>query len=199
MEWILLEGLRRILEDPSAESMFLRLSTVPRAQERFPADRPGLRSSVLRGGYRLIDYSSHAEYEPGVNVVNVFTCGTMVPQAVRASEDLAGDALFANGIAATSPDLLHREWVNATRAKMNGRHAAHPLEELIPEAERRSPIVTVLDGHSHALSFLGSVFGAKTVALGVDRYGQSGSRRELYERYQIGAASIVRAVIEAVG
>ena len=198
-EWILLEGLRRILEEPEAESLFLRLSTVPQPQERFPADRPGLRRSVLRGGYRLIDYSGHAAYRPGVNVVNVFTCGAMVPQAALASEDLAGDELFANVVAVTSPDLLHREWVKAMRARMNGRKAAHPLEELIPEDERRCPIVTVQDGHPHALSFLGSVFGAKSIALGVDQYGQSGSRQELYAHYQIGAPSIVKAVIEAAG
>jgi pyruvate dehydrogenase E1 component len=49
------------------------------------------------------------------------------------------------------------------------------------------------------LSFLGSVFGAKTVALGVDRYGQSGARQELYRHYQIDVVSIVKAAIEAAG
>jgi len=55
------------------------------------------------------------------------------------------------------------------------------------------------DGHPHALSFLGSVFGAKTVALGVDQYGQSGSRQDLYNYYQIGLRSILQAVVEAIG
>jgi pyruvate dehydrogenase E1 component len=82
---------------------------------------------------------------------------------------------------------------------MNGRKASHHLEELIPEDERHCPIVTVMDGHPHALSFLGSVFGARTVALGVDEYGQSGSMRELYNYYQIGLRSIVQAVVEAIG
>jgi len=89
--------------------------------------------------------------------------------------------------------------VNATRERMNGHRAAHHLEELIPAEERHCPIVTVMDGHPHALSFLGSVFGARTVALGVDRYGQSGSRQELYDHYQIGVASIAKAAIEAAG
>ena len=199
VEWILLEGVRRILEEPEPESLFLRLSTVPQPQERFPAGRPGLRRDVLRGGYRLLDYSSRAGYRPGANVVNVFTCGATLPLAAQASEELVGDELFVNVIAVTSPDLLHRQWVNAARVRMNGREAAHHLEELIPEAERRCPIVTVMDGHPHALSFLGSVFGAKTVALGVDQYGQSGSRQDLYQHYQIGVASIVKAAIEAAG
>lgn len=197
-EWILLEGIRRILEDPAAESLFLRLSTVPQPQALFPAARPGLRRKVLRGGYRLLDYSSHPAYDPSANVVNLFACGAMLPQAVTASQDLAADELFVNVIAVTSPDLLHREWIHARRERMNGRQATHPLEDLIPVAEHHTPIVTVQDGHPHALSFLGSVFGARTTSLGVDQYGQSGTRHELYDHYQIGIPAIVRAAIAAV-
>jgi pyruvate dehydrogenase E1 component len=70
---------------------------------------------------------------------------------------------------------------------------------LIPEAERRCPVVTVLDGHPNPLSVPGTTFGPRTVALCVDRNGQPGSRRELYAHYQIGVAPIVKAVIEAAG
>lgn len=101
-------------------------------------------------------------------------------------------------ICVTSPDLLHRQWVRANRERMQGRPAAHHLEQLVPRNEAHCPIVTVMDGHPHALSFLGSVFGARTVALGVDRYGQSGSRQELYQHYQIDALSIIRAAIEVL-
>ena len=200
LEWILLDGIRGILEDPDAESLYLRLSTVPQPQELFPAEPAAdLRRNVLRGGYRLVDHRGRAGYRPGENVVNLFTCGAMVPVAVEASRDLAGDDLWVNVINVTSPDLLHRGWVSAGRSRMNGGAASHHLEDLIPAAERQCPLVTVLDGHPHALSFLGSVFGAKTVPLGVDQYGQSGSRQDLYNYYQIGLRSIVQALVEAVG
>jgi pyruvate dehydrogenase E1 component len=200
LEWILLDRVRRILEEPDAESLYLRLSTVPQPQDLFPsAPSAELRRNVLRGGYRLIDRRGQPGFLPGENVVNLFTCGAMVPLAVAASNDLAGDELFVNVINVTSPDLLHRGWVNAGRSRMNGQPASHHLEQLIPEDERHCPLVTVMDGHPHALSFLGSVFGAKTVPLGVDRYGQSGSRQELYDHYQIGLRSILQAVVEAIG
>jgi pyruvate dehydrogenase E1 component len=199
LEWILLEAVRRVLESPESESCYLRLSTVPVQQDLFPARDGGeMRCDVLRGGYRLIDHRGRPGYQPGVNVVNLFTCGPIVPIAVEASNDLAGDELFVNVFNVTSPDLLHRGWVSAGRARMNGHAVSHHLEELIPEEERHCPLVTVMDGHPHALSFLGSVFGAKTVALGVDQYGQSGSRQELYDYYQIGLKSIVRAAVEAI-
>ena len=199
VEWILLDRLRRIFEEPDAESLYLRLSTVPQPQNLFPAPTAELRQNVLRGGYRLVDRRGQPGYQPGANVVNLFTCGAMVPLAVDASKDLAGDDLFVNVINVTSPDLLHRGWLNAARSRMNGRLATHHLEQLIPADERRCPLVTVMDGHPHALSFLGSVFGARTVALGVEQYGQSGSRAELYNYYQIGLRSMVQAIIEAIG
>jgi pyruvate dehydrogenase E1 component len=200
LEWILLDRVRRILEEPDAESIYLRLSTVPQPQHLFPGGTSAeLRRDVLRGGYRLIDRRGQPGYLPGENVVNLLTCGAMVPLGVEASNDLAGDELFVNVINVTSPDLLHRGWVNAGRSRMNGQPASHHLEQLIPEDERHCPLVTVMDGHPHALSFLGSVFGTKTVALGVDQYGQSGSREDLYNYYQIGLRSMVQAVVEAIG
>lgn len=199
LEWILLDRVRRILEEPEAESLFLRLSTVPQPQDIFPSGASTeLRRNVLRGGYRLIDRRDMPGYQPGENVVHLFTCGAMVPLAVEASNDLAGDELFVNVINVTSPDLLHRGWVSASQARMNGRQASHHLEQLIPEGERQCPLVTVMDGHPHALSFLGSVFGVKTVPLGVDQYGQSGTRQDLYDYYQIGLKSMVQAVVSAI-
>jgi len=200
LEWIVLDRVRRILTEPETESLYLRLSTVPQPQELFPTSDPAtLRRNVLRGGYRIVDRRGAPGYRPGANVVNLFTCGAVLPLAIGASNDLAGDELFVNVINVTSADLLFRGWVRAGRERMNGRAAAHHLEELIPDNERHCPIVTVMDGHSHALSFLGGVFGAQALALGVDDYGQSGARGELYDHYQIGLQAMVRAAIAAAG
>lgn len=198
LEWILLEGIRRILEEPDAETVFLRLSTVPQPQALFHGRGSDLRDGVLAGGYRLIDHRGEPAYLPGQNVVNLLTCGVMIPQAMAASRELASDDLFVNVINLTSPDLVHRGWIRANRARMKGKPARHHLELLIPEAERRCPVVTVMDGHPHALSFVGSVFGAKVVSLGVDEYGQSGAREELYNHYEIGLRAMIEAAIEAV-
>jgi len=65
--------------------------------------------------------------------------------------------------------------------------------------ERYAPIVTALDGASHALAWLGSVFGTAVVPLGVDQFGQVGSRAELYRHYQIDAEAIVDAALTALG
>ena len=59
--------------------------------------------------------------------------------------------------------------------------------------EEGVPVVSVLDGHSHALAFVGAALGVPQQALGVDDFGQSGSRADLYRHYGIDAAAIERA------
>jgi len=65
----------------------------------------------------------------------------------------------------------------------------------VPEGERGLPVVTVIDGSSHALAWLGGALGTRTLALGVDRFGQTGSQPEVYAEYGIDEASIVTAAL----
>jgi pyruvate dehydrogenase E1 component len=51
----------------------------------------------------------------------------------------------------------------------------------------------VLDGHPHALSFIGGALGVPQQALGVEDFGQSGARADLYRHYGIDADAIVAA------
>ena len=201
LEWILLAGLRNLLDRERGRSVYLRLSTAPIDQGLFPLE-PGsakeskLRRDVLRGAYRLVDHRTHSDYRPGENVAHIFACGVMVPIALEASRALERRGILANVVNMTSPGLLYRGWKHATRLRArNPRvHSTALLEHLITETERACPIVTVIDGHSHTLSFLGAVFGTRTVSLGVDEFGQTGSRQELYEHYGISASAIVEAV-----
>ena len=53
--------------------------------------------------------------------------------------------------------------------------------------------MTVLDGHPATLSWLGSVARHRVVALGVDRFGQSGDIPDLYREYGLDVQAIVDA------
>ena len=206
LEWMLLAGLRNLLDREHGNSVYLRLSTVPIDQALFPlADSQGhqvaLRRSVLRGGYRLVDHSKHADYDPEENVANIFACGVMVPVAVEASRELERRGILAGVVNVTSPGLLYRGWRHATRlrARNSSIQVTAAVHSLVPEDERDCPVVSVIDGHSHTLGFLGAVFGTRSVSLGVDEFGQTGSREELYEHYGISKGSIVEAVEYALG
>ena len=58
--------------------------------------------------------------------------------------------------------------------------------------------MTVIDGASHALAFVGSALGVRSVPLGVDRFGQTGSQPEVYAEYGIDAAAIATAALVAL-
>jgi pyruvate dehydrogenase E1 component len=184
VEWILLDALRGLIErEPDAESLYLRLSTRPVEQSLTLAPSPALRAAVLRGGYRLIDARAQPGYDPETNAVHIFAAGVMVPEAVEASRMLSAEGVGANVFVVTSPDRLYR-----------GLRTTRPyLLELVSAEEEGVPVVSVLDGHSHGLAFVGGALGVPQIPLGVDHFGQSGARRDLYRHYGVDVSAIARS------
>jgi pyruvate dehydrogenase E1 component len=125
----------------------------------------------------------------------------MVPEAVEATRRLHDEGVAANVIVVTSSDLLFDSLRRARRAQLKNASAdldmGH-LATLLPAAERRAPMVTIQDGASHSLAFLGSAFGVPVVPLGVDEFGQSASRADLYAAVGIDTDQIVNAAMLAL-
>jgi pyruvate dehydrogenase E1 component len=183
VEWILLHGLRGLQRRGDAESLYLRLSTRPIDQALAPAPSAAYRAAVLRGAYRLIDAREEPGYDPDDNAVHIFAAGVMAPEAVEASRALRAAGVCASVFVVTSPDLLHRD-VRTTRPY---------VLDLVTADEEGVPVVSVLDGHSHGLAFLGGALGVPQIPLGVDHFGQSGARADLYRHYGVDAAAIAQA------
>jgi pyruvate dehydrogenase E1 component len=187
-EWILLDALRGLAEG-SGEAAYLRLSTRPVDQTLAPAPSPAYRAGVLRGAYRLLDARGESGWDPDANAVSLFAAGVAVPEAVQAARELREHGVLASVFAVTSPDRLYR-----------GLREPRPyLEELVSAEEEGVPVVSVLDGHSHALAFIGAALGVPQTALGVDDFGQSGTRADLYRHYGIDAAAVARAARVLLG
>jgi pyruvate dehydrogenase E1 component len=181
VEWILLDGLAAIAAR-EGESLYLRLSTRPVDQSLAPPPTEAYREAVLRGGYRLRDARSIPGFVAD-RAVHLFAAGVMVREALEAAHTLAAHEIFANVFVVTSPDRLAR-----------GLRAARPwLETLVGADEEDVPVVSIVDGHSHALAFIGGVLGVPQQALGVDDFGQSGAPADLYRHYGIDANAIVTA------
>jgi pyruvate dehydrogenase E1 component len=190
LEWILLHALAR-LGRPGGESAYLRLSTRPLDQGL----HTGTREEAIAGGYRLLEHvtspkASATKERPawqGKPSIVIAVMGALVPEAVEAAETLAGEAgIAAEVICVTSADMLFRSF--QARAGL-GDGDPRTLERLFPHDV---PIVTLLDGHPHALAFL----GGRVACLGVQRFGQSGDIQELYEHHQIDAESVVGAALD---
>jgi pyruvate dehydrogenase E1 component len=201
-EWCLLEGLRECLDRENGVSTYLRLSTRSIEQEPFEGalGRIGeveLRRQVLLGGYRLAESSLS-----GAPRVVLAAAGPILPEVLAAAAELEDEGIAATVLNITSADRLYAEWqasrLSAIRSASLPAATGH-VQTLINHEERSAPLVTVLDGASHALAFLGSVFGQRTVPLGMDRFGQSGDRQNLYAYAGIDAGHIVNAALVALG
>jgi pyruvate dehydrogenase E1 component len=206
VDWTLLHGMRLCADREHGTSTYLRLSTKPIDQHlQKPAlDRLGedeLRRQVLAGGYRLIDWRDSGDDLLPDDVVQIATGGIMIPEAVDAARRLHAEGVAANVIVVTSAASLYAAIRDGRRAQL--KDARRPvdlghLDALVPRGERRAPIVTVQDAASHSLAFLGSAWGAPVVPLGVDEFGQSGSRKDVYHKVGIDTDQIVNAGLLAL-
>ncbi|MEI7760369.1 MAG: 1-deoxy-D-xylulose-5-phosphate synthase N-terminal domain-containing protein [Thermoleophilia bacterium] len=198
LEWIILDALAR-MQTPDGEALYLRLSTSPIDQGPFTATaahlgEEQLRADVVAGGFRL------REPGPSDDRVLLAACGAIVPETLAAAALLAEEeGVEATVLCLSSPDRLYRDWQAHRSAPLHGGTVGvSHLERLVAPNERGLPVVTVIDGSSHALSFVGSALGVRSVPLGVDRFGQTGSQPEVYAEYGIDAASIATAALVAL-
>jgi pyruvate dehydrogenase E1 component len=206
VDWVMLEAVRQVADRQYGKSSYLRLSTKPVDQKLRlePLERLGedeMRRQVLAGGYRLIDRTIDTPDLPVDDIVHIATGGIMVPEAVEAARRLQEEGVAVNVINVTSAKLLYASLRDARGAQLSDAHHAlrlGHLETLIPKQERKAPIVTVQDGASHSLAFLGSAWGVPVVPLGVDEFGQSGARDAVYQKVGIDTEQIVNAGLLAL-
>jgi len=194
LEWCFLHAMSQV-GVPGGTSAYFRLSTRPLdpALARLP-EEPALlerrRRQAVAGGYRITSHDLAAEQ---VTLVGV---GAMMPEVLAAADLLAAEGVTAGVVCLTSPDLVFRSWQQrGSRASGEGSGI---VEELLP-ASRPVPLVTVLDGHPHTLSFLAGVRGDRTRCLGVTEFGQSSGLEDAYALHGIDTGSIADAALSLLG
>jgi pyruvate dehydrogenase E1 component len=191
VEWTLLDSISR-LGRPDGSSSYLRLSTRPvnqvlAAVPSDPAARERRRRQVLAGAYTL-----RGAQRPAVTLVGM---GAMITETLQAANRLAELGIQAEVVCVTSPGLLF-EAVQAQRGLADA--PSWILGQVFP-AERSAPMVTVLDGHPHTLTFLSTINRVPGASLGVTKFGQSGGLDNIYRYHGIDTDSIVRAALDLTG
>jgi pyruvate dehydrogenase E1 component len=189
LEWTMLAALGD-LGHAGGTSAYFRLSTRPvdQALAELPADegpREQRRQQVLAGGYLL----RRAGSRPDVALVGM---GAVIPDVLAAAAELSAGGLAVDVVCLTSADLVFRA-LQARQGLLAGDDAI--LDELFP-AERRAPIVSVLDGHPHTLAFLSAIRCMPIASLGVSDFGQSGDVQDLYAHFGIDAETIIGAALD---
>jgi pyruvate dehydrogenase E1 component len=178
---------RTWLRDETGGSVYLRLTTRELEQ---PArrDDDGFRQGVIDGAYWW--------RKPGPNADIVIAYqGCVAPEAIEAAGRIAEDRRDIGVLAITSADRLNAGWTAAQRARRRGLVGAlSQVERLMADLPPHCTLITVTDGHPATLAWLGAVGGHRTIPLGVEHFGQTGSIGDLYGHYGINADAIITAV-----
>jgi pyruvate dehydrogenase E1 component len=124
--------------------------------------------------------------------------GPVAPEAEAAFAVLREDVPEAGLLAVTSPDRLHADWTAHLQARRRGGAGVSHIEALLAPMAPGSALVTLLDGHPAALSWMGAVRGQRVVPLGVDRFGQSGDIPALYREYGLDLESVLDACAQGL-
>ncbi len=193
LEWCLLAAMGQVGK-PGGSSAYFRLSTRPldQAAARLPDDPDLLerrRRHAVAGGYRLGD-------QAGGDDVTLVGVGAIMPEVLAAADRLTSVGVRAGVVCLTSPDLVYRSF--DARGRVGAHHASDIAEVLFPAAHP-APLVTVMDGHPHTLSFLAGLRGDRLVGLGVREFGQSSDVDDAYRLHGIDTASIVDAALTLAG
>ncbi|MGQ0553300.1 MAG: pyruvate dehydrogenase [Planctomycetota bacterium] len=237
VDWILCESIRRHFDDENEGRKGILIRAVTRGMEqkellrrlrrhprfrRNPKDLESeplddetileqARRDCLSGAYYLVDFRGQPDYQPAVNVVNLFVMGSVATEVLAASDRLRTEGIYANVIAVSSPELL----LGNLAAQTDFAHLRHGLgldgnlqlapvgavaatADLVTLAGRRVPVVSVHDGEAGLLDNIGSVLGVRQEALAVRKFSKSGRPDQVFAYQHIDEASVVEAVGKAL-
>ena len=162
-------------------SVYLRLSTRSIEQPHRQIDK-SLKENIIKGGYWL--------KKPGANPHIIIVYQGVIANEVVEAVSMLGERFKDIGIlSVTSSDNLFHEWKN-TSSSFSSQKAHSHIETLLSSVPKDTKLITVIDGHPMTLSWIGSVYGHKTITLGVDRFGQTGNVKELLTEFAIDSGNI---------
>ena len=189
LEWTMLDAMSKVGIDGGTSSYF-RLSTRPLEQTLADVPEDYLllerrRQHAVAGGYRI----GPGEMRDEVTLVGV---GAIMPEVLAAARALDSYGVRAGVVCLTSPDLIFRSF-NARGRSMT--QASSDIVSTLFPAAAAAPLVTVLDGHPHTLSFLAGVRGDPIACLGVSDFGQSSDVDDAYRLHGIDVGSIMDAAL----
>ena len=193
---------RAACRTPDGEALYLRLSTTPDRPGAVRRERPTGSARSGCGPTSSPAASGCASPAAGDDRVVLAACGAIVPEALAAAALLA-DGGRRRGDRAL-PLLPRPPLPRLAGTAARRRCADAPVGAVAPRAARRTPTSAASRSSRSSTaratrsSFVGSALGVRSVPLGVDRFGQTGSQPEVYAEYGIDAASIATAALVAL-
>jgi pyruvate dehydrogenase E1 component len=185
-------GTRRLLHEQADEFFYLTAMNENFAQPALP---PGIgEAEVASGLYRLPE---HAPAQPALRIVG---SGAILREAIGASERLAARGIAAEVWSATSFSELAREARAWQRERRLFGAAAASAERSHVDAclSGTLPVVFATDYVRAVPQLVAEYVAAPLVTLGTDGFGRSGTRREVRAFFEVDAAHIELAALDAL-
>ena len=214
LDWLLCDALAHVagakkntVPDlrPDELAFYFRLTTRSIDQQPFydAKQRIGeatLRSQVLAGAYKLVDgrvaLTKQDDYL--APVVFLACSGAVIPEVLAAAKQLAEEGVIAHVIDITSLGRVFGSWQRTLKQGIRTASTPSLPGVLRTTFTEKAPIVSIHDGSSHAMAWLGSALGMPQVAMGVDSFGQSGNIPDLYAMNDLNSESIVNGALAAL-
>ncbi|WP_297443990.1 transketolase [Acidocella sp.] len=184
---ILLRHAFDYMQRPNGSAVWLRLSNLPLPQP----ERALNARHVIAGAHWVVPPA------PGAKIAIAYQ-GPLAGEAEKAFATLRAREPSAGLLAITSPNRLYAGWRAVQRSRRQGYRIRAHIEDILSPLAPDAALVTVLDGHPAAHAWLGAVRGQRVMALGPDRFGQSGTVESLYREYEMDAAAILAACEDAL-
>jgi len=188
---IVQDGLRRMYQDQ--ENIFYYITTMNENYQH-PAMPEGAEEGIINGMYKL------REAGKGTHTVQLFGSGTILRQVEQAADMLANDYDVAADIwSVTSFSELRREGLDADR--WNNRHPGEDqrvpfVAQCLDGAE--GPFIAATDYMRLVPDQIREWVPGHYAVLGTDGFGRSDGRRALREFFEVNAANIVLATLNAL-
>ena len=132
---------------------------------------------------------------PNCSVVIAYQ-GAVAGEAIAAAGMLGEFRRDIGVLAVTSADRLNAGWTAAQRERGRGNPRARShVERLLDPLPAHCAVVTVIDGHTVTLSWLGAVAGHQTIPHGVEHFGQTGTIGRLYRHFRIDRNAIAASLM----
>ena len=214
LDWLLCDALAHVAGAkkntapdlrPNELAFYFRLTTRSLDQQPFyeAKQRIGeatLRSQVLAGAYKLVDGRSALNKQDNhlAPVVYLASSGAVMPEVLAAAKQLALEGVIAHVIDITSLGRVFGSWQRTLKHGIRTATTPSLPGVLRTTFTEKAPIVSIHDGSSHAMAWLGSALGMPQVAMGVDNFGQSGNIPDLYAIHDLNAESIINGALAAL-
>ena len=183
-------GMREMVVEQQDWFYYITLMNENYAQPDLPA---GAAAGVVRGGYRF------AAYGAGAPQVTLLGSGAILPEVVKAAQQLATHGIASEVFSITSWSELARDGLHCEQRALRGEAHTRPfLHELLGDS--KAPIVAATD-YVRAVPESVRAFlpeGRRYLTLGTDGFGRSDTRAALRALFGVNAASILETARTAL-